>query len=50
MISGHPVPLFINRFSLSPRTSVGVQTQLLLAPHSDWPHFHWWSNSSKQLD
>jgi hypothetical protein len=50
MNSDRPVPLFINRFSLSPRTSVGVQTQLLLAPHKDWLHFHWWSNSFKQLD
>ena len=50
MDSGYRVPLFINRFSLSSRTSVGVQTRLLLAPHSDWVHFHWWSSSFKQLD
>jgi hypothetical protein len=50
MNPGHRVPLFINRFSLSSRTSVGIQTRLLLAPHSDWLHFHWWSNSFKQLD
>jgi hypothetical protein len=50
MNSDHRVPLFINRFSLSSRTSVGVQTGLLLAPHSDWLHFHWWSSSFKRLD
>jgi hypothetical protein len=44
------VPLFINRFSLSPRTAIGVQTLRLLDPHQDWLHFHWWSNSLKQLD
>jgi glycosyltransferase involved in cell wall biosynthesis len=44
------VPLFINRFSLSPRTSVGVQTHRLLEAHADWLHFHWWSSSLKQLD
>jgi hypothetical protein len=50
MDANRRVPLFINRFSLSPRTSVGVQTQMLLAPHKDWLHFHWWSSSLKQLD
>jgi hypothetical protein len=50
MDSGYRVPLFINRFSLSSRTSVGIQTRLLLAPHSDWVHFHWWSSSFKRLD
>ena len=44
------VPLFINRFSLSPRTAVGVQTVRLLEPHEDWLHFHWWSNSLKSID
>jgi hypothetical protein len=44
------VPLFINRFSLSSRTSVGVQTRMLLAPHRDWLHFHWWSNSFERFD
>ncbi len=44
------VPLFINRFSLSPRTAVGVQTLRLLDAHEDWLHFHWWSNSLRQLD
>ena len=50
MNSQNRVPLFINRFSLSPRTSVGVQTLRLIGPHQDWLHFHWWSNSLKQLD
>jgi len=50
MNADHQVPLFISRFSVSSRTSVGVQTRLLLAPHSDWLHFHCWSNSFKQLD
>jgi hypothetical protein len=50
MDSGYRVPLFINRFSLSSRTSVGIQTRRLLAPHSDWVHLHWWSSSFKQLD
>jgi hypothetical protein len=50
MNSQNRVPLFINRFSLSPRTSVGVQTLRLIGPHEDWLHFHWWSNSLKQLD
>ena len=44
------VPLFINRFSLSPRTAIGVQTMRLLGPHQDWLHFHWWSSSLRQLD
>jgi glycosyltransferase involved in cell wall biosynthesis len=44
------VPLFINRFSLSPRTAIGVQTHRLLQVHTDWLHFHWWTNSLKQLD
>jgi Glycosyl transferases group 1 len=44
------VPLFINRFSLSPRTAIGVQTLRLLEPHQDWLHFHWWSSGLKQLD
>jgi Glycosyl transferases group 1 len=44
------VPLFINRFSLSPRTAIGVQTLRLLGPHEDWLHFHWWSNSLKKVD
>ena len=44
------VPLFINRFCLSPRTAVGVQTVRLLGPHEDWLHFHWWSNELRQLD
>jgi glycosyltransferase involved in cell wall biosynthesis len=44
------VPLFINRFSLSPRTAIGVQTVRLMGPHRDWLHFHWWSNSLRQLD
>jgi glycosyltransferase involved in cell wall biosynthesis len=44
------VPLFINRFSLSPRTAIGVQTMRLMRPHRDWLHFHWWSNSLRQLD
>ena len=44
------VPLFINRFSLSPRTAIGVQTVRLMGPHEDWLHFHWWSNSLRQLD
>jgi Glycosyl transferases group 1 len=44
------VPLFINRFSLSPHTAIGVQTLRLIDPHPDWLHFHWWSNSLKQMD
>jgi hypothetical protein len=36
MNSDRGVPLFINRFSLSMRISVGVQTRFLLAPHQDW--------------
>jgi hypothetical protein len=44
------VPLFINRFSLSPRTAIGVQTLRLLEPHQDWLHFHLWSSGLKQLD
>jgi glycosyltransferase involved in cell wall biosynthesis len=50
MSSQDRVPLFINRFSLSPRTSIGVQTHRLLDAHVDWLHFHWWSNSFRQLD
>ncbi len=50
MHSTNRVPLFINRFSLSPRTSIGVQTLRLMSAHADWLHFHWWSNSLRQLD
>jgi len=50
MGSGNRVPLFINRFCLSPRTAIGVQTVRLLGPNQDWLHFHWWSNSFKQMD
>ena len=45
MGSNNRVPLFINRYSLSPRTAIGVQTLRLLGPHQDWLHFHWWTNS-----
>jgi glycosyltransferase involved in cell wall biosynthesis len=50
MGSHNRVPLFINRFSLSPRTAIGVQTLRLIGPYQDWLHFHWWSNSLKQMD
>ena len=50
MSSQNRVPLFINRFSLSPRTSIGVQTLRLMGAHADSLHFHWWSNSLRQLD
>ena len=50
MASNHRVPLFINRFSLSPRTAIGVQTLRLMDPHQDWLHFHWWSSSLRQPD
>ncbi len=50
MRSNNRVPLFINRFSLSPRTAIGVQTLRLMDPHQDWLHFHWWSSSLKQPD
>jgi len=50
MDSAERVPLFINRFSLSPRTAIGVQTMRLMHPHQDWLHFHWWSSSLEQLD
>jgi hypothetical protein len=50
MSAGQRVPLFINRFSLSPRTAIGVQTLRLMEPHQDSLHFHWWSNSLKQMD
>jgi glycosyltransferase involved in cell wall biosynthesis len=50
MSAQNRVPLFINRFSLSPRTSIGVQTLRLMSVHADSLHFHWWSNSLRQLD
>jgi hypothetical protein len=50
MCANDRVPLFINRFSLSPRTAIGVQTLRLMDPHQDWLHFHWWSSSLRQLD
>jgi hypothetical protein len=50
MSAGQRVPLFINRFSLSPRTAIGVQTLRLMEPHQDSLHFHWWSSSLKQMD
>jgi hypothetical protein len=50
MNSENQVPLFINRFSLSQQTSIGVQTLRLLGPHQDWLHFHWWSSSLRQPD
>jgi hypothetical protein len=50
MSSQDRVPLFINRFSLSPRTSIGVQTRRLMDAYPDGLHFHWWTNSLRQLD
>jgi hypothetical protein len=50
MSSQDRVPLFINRFSLSSRTAIGVQTHRLMGAHADWLHFHWWSSSLRQLD
>jgi len=50
MSAANRVPLFINRFSLSPRTAIGVQTLRLMGPHKDWLHFHWWSSSLTQVD
>jgi hypothetical protein len=44
------VPLFINRYSLSPHTAIGVQTLRLLGPHQDWLHFHWWTSSFQRPD
>ena len=44
------VPLFISRFSLSPRTAIGVQTLRLIGAHKEWLHFHWWSSGLRQLD
>ena len=49
-MSSNRVPLFINRFSLSPRTAIGVQTLRLMGPHRDWLHFHWWSSSLRKQD
>ena len=50
MASQNRVPLFINRYSLSQRTAIGVQTLRLLGPHQDWLHFHWWTSSFQRLD
>jgi hypothetical protein len=50
MGSYNRVPLFINRYSLSPRTAIGVQTLRLLDPHQDWLHFYWWSSSFQRPD
>jgi hypothetical protein len=44
------VPLFINGFSLSSRTPIGVQTVRLLGPHRDWLHFHWRTHNLRPLD
>jgi hypothetical protein len=44
------VPLFINGFSLSSRTPIGVQTLRLLDPHRDWLHFHWRTHNLRTLD
>jgi glycosyltransferase involved in cell wall biosynthesis len=44
------VPLFVSRFSLSSRTSVGIQTRRLLGPHPDWLHFHWRTSTLRQPD
>jgi hypothetical protein len=44
------VPLFINGFSLSSRTPIGVQTLRLLGPHRDWLHFHWRTHNLRPLD
>jgi hypothetical protein len=44
------VPLFINRYSLSQHTAIGVQTLRLLGPHQDWLHFHWWTSSFQRPD
>ena len=50
MGSHNRVPLFINRYSLSQRTAIGVQTLRLLGPHPDWLHFHWWTSSLTEPD
>jgi hypothetical protein len=50
MGSDNRVPLFINRYSLSPRTAIGIQTLRLLDPHQDWLHFHWLSSSFQRPD
>jgi hypothetical protein len=50
MSSQDRVPLFINRYSLSPHTAIGVQTLRLLGPHPDWLHFHWWTSSFQRPD
>ncbi len=50
MGSHNRVPLFINRYSLSPRTAIGVQTMRLLGPHQDWLHFHWLTSSFQRPD
>jgi hypothetical protein len=50
MGSQERVPLFINRYSLSPHTAIGVQTLRLLGPHQDWLHFHWWTSSFQRPD
>ncbi len=44
------VPLFITRFSLSSRSAIGVQTRLLVAPHSQWLHLHWVNYELKRQD
>lgn len=50
MSANHRVPLFINKFCLSPHTPIGVQTLRLMDPHQDCLHFHWWSSSLKAMD
>ena len=50
MSSQGRVPLFINRYSLSQHTAIGVQTLRLLGPHQDWLHFHWWTSSFQRPD
>jgi hypothetical protein len=50
MGSHNRVPLFINRYSLSQRTAIGVQTLRLLGPHQDWLHFHWLSSRLQHPD
>ncbi len=38
---GGRYPVFITRYSLSPKTAIGIQTSHYLDAFTDWRHLHW---------
>lgn len=38
---GGTYPIFVTRYSLSPKTAIGVQTKQFAEAFKDWRHLHW---------